>query len=628
MENSNGKFVFSRRELKREARANFKHHYLMFVVACLFALIIQAEFLASDNLISVRKQVIDDSIRAAYEFTHYDFIDDEYENSIQDFEKAYREIDGDADSLYVAVQQTIYSKSFENEKTNKIFGRTRGILNQAINFVIDDSIVSNIYSVIVQFAGSDSVAQVIVTALITLIAAFVWLYFRNVYVAVSRRIFLEGRVYKKIPFSKYLFFIRMKRWTRASLVMGLKTFFELLGMSTVIGFPVVHCGLILVPYIIAENPDIKPVQALKLSWRMMNGNKMKVFKLFLSFLGWYVLGFFTLGVSNVLYANPYIVSCYSEFYAKVRQYSKEKKIAGTELLNDEYLFVRADSNTLTETYSDVITELEKPEYSIEGLGTKTKFIAKYFGVVPWYSKSENEYEEQQSRKMTMQALESEAKGYSYPTRLSPIPEQMKIPSLANIHYLRHYSVCSLVLLFFIFANFGWAWELFYYFLMKGKLINRGVLHGPWLPIYGVGGLFILILLNVFRKRPFIHTMMTVVLCGSVEYFSGWALEKLFNAKWWDYSGYFLNLNGRICAEGLFVFAIAGIAFIYVLAPLLDNYIRRIKKPVILPLAIALLAILACDCIFSSVVPNTGYGITGNFDDDDSVEVETVIEETE
>lgn len=627
MNSSNDKFVFSRRELKREARTNFKHHYLMYVVACLFALIIQAEFLTSDNLISVRKQVIDDTIHAAYEFTHYEFIDDEYEANVQDFEKAYREIDEDADSLYVAVQQTIYNKSFENEKTNKIFGRSKGILNQAINYVIDDSIVSNIYSVVVQFAGSESIAQVIITALITLIAAFTWLYFRNVYVAVSRRIFLEGRVYKKIPFSKYLFFIRMKRWTRASLVMGLKTLFEILAMSTVVLFPVVHCGLILVPYIIAENPDIKPVEALKLSWRMMKGNKRKIFMLFVTFIGWYILGFLTLGLTNVVYANPYFVSCYTEFYAKVRQYSKEKNIPGTELLNDDYLFVRADSNTLIDAYSDVLAELEKPEYSVEGLGTKTKFIAKYFGVVPWYSKSENEYEEQQSRKMTMQALEAEAKGLSYPTRLSPIPEQRKIPSLANIHYLRHYSVCSLVLLFFIFSNFGWTWELFYYFLMKGKLINRGVLHGPWLPIYGFGGLFILTLLNVFRKRPFVHTMMTVILCGTIEYFAGWALEKIFDAKWWDYSGYFLNLNGRICAEGLFVFGIAGIAFIYVLAPLLDNYIRKIKKPVILPLAIILISIIVCDCIYSTVVPNTGYGITGNFDDDNQVPIETVIEET-
>ena len=187
---------------------------------------------------------------------------------------------------------------------------------------------------------------------------------------------------------------------------------------------------------------------------------------------------------------------------------------------------------------------------------------------------------------------------------------------------------NLILIFFAFSLVGWCIEVTLKYFEFGRFINRGFLTGPWLPIYGFGGLFVLVLLHKLRKRPFWFFIGTIVLCGTVEYMTGWALEVMFNAKWWDYSGYLLNLNGRICAEGLFVFAIAGIAFIYVLAPLLDNYIRRIPKPVILPLAITLLAILAADCVLSSVVPNTGYGITGNFDNDDAVAIETVIEETE
>ncbi len=621
LDTNEDRFVFSRKELKRNARTNFKHHYLMYVAACLFALIMQAEFFTSDNLISVRRQVISDSTDAIYELTGA--------QDVRRLERAYKEIDEDADSLYTGVEQALYSKSFENEGVNEVFGRTRGILNQLINYVTEDTIVSNIYSIISQYVVSENIAQVILSTIILFFAAFAWLYVRNVYVAASRRIFLEGRVYKKVPFSRYLYFIRVKRWTRASLVMALKTVFELLGMVTVVLFPVVHCGLILVPYIIAENPDVKPVEALKLSWTMMKGNKRKVFKLFLSLTGWYVLGFFTLGIANILFANPYIVCCYSEFYARIRKYSKEKNIPGTELLNDEYLFVRADSNTLQEKYSDVIEELAKPEYSIEGLeGRREKFFAKNLGVVLTNSKDEIEYENHESRKMKMLAYENEAKGLVYPSRLSPIPDQRKIPSLESIHYLRHYSVLSLVLMFFIFSNFGWTWELFYYYLMKGRLINRGVLHGPWLPIYGVGGLIVLTLLNRLRKRPFVFFVASITLCGAVEYFTGWALEELFGARWWNYDGYFLNLDGRICAEGLFVFGICALAFIYVLAPLLDSLIRRINKRVLLPVAVTLLVILFADIVYSKMVPNTGYGITGNFDkDEDQVAIETVIDET-
>ncbi len=622
MNKDNDRFVFSRKELKYNARQNFKHHYLMYVVACLFALIMQAEFLTSDNLISVRRQVIADASDAYYEFTG--------DQDFKRIEKIYKEMDEDADSLYTGVELALYNKSFENENVNEVFGRTRGILNQLINYVTEDTIVSNIYSVITQYALSENAAQILITTLILFFAGFAWLYVRNVYVAASRRIFLEGRIYKKVPFSRYLFLIRVKRWTRASLVMALKTIFELLGMMTIVLFPVIHCGLILVPYIIAENPDVKPVEALQLSWRMMKGNKRKVFKLFMSFIGWYILGFFTLGASNILFSNPYIVCCYSEFYAKIRRYSKEKKIQGTELLNDEYLFARADSDYLNEKYADVLEELSKPEYKIEGLeGKREKFFAKNLGVVLWNSKDEIEYENHEARKMKMLAYENEAKGMVYPSRLSPIPDQRKIPSLESIHYLRHYSVCSLIMLFFIFSNFGWTWELLYYYLMKGKLINRGVLHGPWLPIYGFGGLIVLMLLARVRKRPFIFFISSIILCGVVEYFTGWYLETVFNSKWWNYDGYFLNLDGRICAEGLLVFGICALAFIYVLAPLLDNLIRKINRRVLLTVAVTLLVLIVADCVYSTIAPNTGYGITGNFDnDEDPVVIETVIEETD
>ena len=621
LEKNNDRFVFSRKELKYNARQNFKHHYLMYVVACLFALIMQAEFLTSDNLIGVRRQVVSDSIDAVYDLTE--------DQDVKRFERAYKAIDEDADSLYKGIEQALYYKSFENENVNEVFGRTKGILNQIINYVTEDTIVSNIYSIIVQFAGSENVAQFLLSVMILWFAAFVWIFIRNVYMAASRRIFLEGRVYRKVPFSRYLYFIRVKRWIRASMVMALKTIFELLGMMTIVMFPVVHCGLILVPYIIAENPDVRPGEALKLSWNMMRGNKMKVFKLFMSLTGWYILGFFTLGASNILFSNPYIVCCYSEFYAKIRQYSKSRNMPGTELLNDEYLFARADSDDLDEIYSDVLDELAKPEYSISGLeGRHEKFFAKNLGIVLTNSKDEIEYENREASKMKMLAYENEAKGLVYPSRLSPIPDQRKIPSLESIHYLRHYSVLSLIMMFFIFSNFGWTWELLYYFLMKGKLINRGVLHGPWLPIYGVGGLIVLILLTRLRKRPFIFFVGAVTLSGAVEYFTSWALEKIFNAQWWNYDGYFLNLNGRICAEGLFVFGICALAFIYVLAPLLDNLIRKINRRVLLPIAVILLLFLAVDIVYSKMVPNTGYGITGNFDtDEDPVPVVTVIDET-
>ena len=108
------------------------------------------------------------------------------------------------------------------------------------------------------------------------------------------------------------------------------------------------------------------------------------------------------------------------------------------------------------------------------------------------------------------------------------------------------------------------------------------MHGPWLPIYGCGGMLIILLLKPFREKPGQLFLGTVVVCGGVEYFTSWILEKLFDAKWWDYTGYFLNVNGRICFEGLLVFGMAGLAFTYIISPMLDDIYKKVKENTGLP----------------------------------------------
>ncbi len=102
----------------------------------------------------------------------------------------------------------------------------------------------------------------------------------------------------------------------------------------------------------------------------------------------------------------------------------------------------------------------------------------------------------------------------------------------------------------------------------------------------------------------------IILCGIVEYFTSWYLEIVHNGKkWWDYTGYFLNLNGRICAEGLLVFGLGGIAFVYIVAPMLDNILRKISMAILVPICVALIIIFMVDKIYSNDNPNEGKGIT-------------------
>ena len=153
----------------------------------------------------------------------------------------------------------------------------------------------------------------------------------------------------------------------------------------------------------------------------------------------------------------------------------------------------------------------------------------------------------------------------------------------------------------------------------GCFVNRGVLHGPWIPIYGFGCVLILLLLKRFRMRPKVEFSMAVLLCGCIEYFTGFFLELTHNGqKWWDYTGYFLNLHGRICAEGLLVFGIGGMAFVYVIAPLIDKDRKstrlnsRVKEHLNKKLSAACLVLLllfGADVVYSHFEPNVGEGVT-------------------
>ena len=87
------------------------------------------------------------------------------------------------------------------------------------------------------------------------------------------------------------------------------------------------------------------------------------------------------------------------------------------------------------------------------------------------------------------------------------------------------------------------------------------------------------------------------------------MEKIFKIRWWDYSRRKFNINGRICLEGLLVFGLAGCAFTYVIAPILDNLYSKIKPKIASILCVVLISLYLVDLMYTKVNPNTGVGIS-------------------
>ena len=183
------------------------------------------------------------------------------------------------------------------------------------------------------------------------------------------------------------------------------------------------------------------------------------------------------------------------------------------------------------------------------------------------------------------------------------------------NYYQKYSLTSLILLFFFFGFMGWLWEVAIYIVKDGVFINRGTMHGPILPIYGYGCvviLFLLFLPKKFKKvtdNPILTFAIVVLLCGTIEYFTSLYLEVTNGLRWWDYTGYFLNINGRVCFEGLMLFGIGGCLCLYIAAPYLQTLIKKIPIKLKVTLCVVFIIAYIVDMAYSSLFPNTGAGIT-------------------
>lgn len=110
-------------------------------------------------------------------------------------------------------------------------------------------------------------------------------------------------------------------------------------------------------------------------------------------------------------------------------------------------------------------------------------------------------------------------------------------------------------------------------IKERKIINRGFLIGPYCPIYGTGCLLLITLLNKYKNDPLTLFIMTILVCSILEYTTSYVMEKLFKARWWDYTRFKFNINGRICAETMIPFGILGVLVVYYLNPFLLKIIN-------------------------------------------------------
>ena len=137
-------------------------------------------------------------------------------------------------------------------------------------------------------------------------------------------------------------------------------------------------------------------------------------------------------------------------------------------------------------------------------------------------------------------------------------------------------------------------------ICERKLINTGFLKGPFCPIYGVGAIIMLVVLNNFKANIFVLFMMSFIILTAWEYIVGIALEKTFNTKYWDYSNHKFNFQGRICLQNSIYWGILGVVFIKVIQPFMKNLIAQVDTGILKFVASIVMVVFTADVIMSII----------------------------
>lgn len=424
------------------------------------------------------------------------------------------------------------------------------------------------------------------------------------------RIFLEARTYDKVPLQHTLYIARVKKWMHVAIALFEYLAYLFLWNLTIVGGCIKYYSYFCTPFILAENPSLSSQQAITLSRKMMDGHKKEAFLLDLSMIGWYLLSFVTLGIAGIFFTNAYTTAVHSEYYVRIRALAKEKEMENSDLLNDVYLYEKADSALLATTYKSTRMDemyIADTEVPLKGL---QKFFAENLSLWVGSYKQRKVYQGVVNLKAQLEKDKAALAGEQYPSRLSPLYTRETIHYDGNLTVRRAYSFTSLVWIFFLGSFLAW--------LMQGGLMSNnttgtmikfGVLSGPWMPMYGAIGILSLLFFTKCRKNPVLTFLLTACTAGVIQASTGSFLQRTYNMRWWDFSNYYLNVQGLTCLQAMVTIALVCMMFFYIFAPYIDQWLSHRNPKVALILALVLVVIFILDVVHGAGSPNAASAIS-------------------
>lgn len=161
------------------------------------------------------------------------------------------------------------------------------------------------------------------------------------------------------------------------------------------------------------------------------------------------------------------------------------------------------------------------------------------------------------------------------------------------------SIYYSILYFFVYGFLGWCTEVIFAAFKQHRFVNRGFLNGPICPIYGVGVTLVIACLEAFQPNLLLLYISSVILVTVLEGVTGWAMDKLFHNKWWDYSKLPFNIGGYVCLLFSLIWGVACVFIVYFVHPLIHQVLSLIPHTA----GIALIAILGI-ALLSDIIVTT------------------------
>ena len=157
----------------------------------------------------------------------------------------------------------------------------------------------------------------------------------------------------------------------------------------------------------------------------------------------------------------------------------------------------------------------------------------------------------------------------------------------------------LIVYFFIYGFAGWCAEVAFASVKERRFVNRGFLNGPICPVYGVGVGAVVTLLEPWKDHLGLLYVASVILVTFIEWLTGYAMDKMFHHKWWDYSAMPLNIGGYVCLLFSLVWGAACVVIMKIVHPMTEKLTELVPFPLGLTLCVLFIAALAVDIAVTS-----------------------------